>query len=128
MACQNFRRFLFDFSLDVAAFKVHVFSSDFKFWIGEDKCNCRHSNSNNPRILCHECQVHFLLKNQTKLGMYCTTPCLSHFKFTRWSSCLDCSKLWLNMSKWGVCRQNTFWIMPANLQQGQILSKSQLLL
>ena len=31
---RNFRQFLFGMSHDVPAFKVHVFTSDFRFWIG----------------------------------------------------------------------------------------------
>ena len=33
---RNCRRFLFGMSPDVLAFKVLVFTSDFKFWIGEN--------------------------------------------------------------------------------------------
>ena len=34
---RNFRRFLFGMSPDVPAFKIPVFTSDFKFWIGENE-------------------------------------------------------------------------------------------
>ena len=32
--------------------------------------------------------------------------------------------LWLNISKWGWCRQKSFWIKLTNVQQGQNLSNS----
>ena len=57
---RNFRLFFFGMSLDVPAIKFHIFTSDFKFWIGvTEYYSSRHSNSNFAHSFDFHCLTNF---------------------------------------------------------------------
>ena len=56
---RNFRRFLFGMSPDVPAFRVCVFTSDFKFELELMDISSRHSNSNFAHSFDFHCLINF---------------------------------------------------------------------